>query len=89
MAKQLQFAFVYPVVLPFFQEYAYKKLGMSNTIIGLILSTSPAAQIVTSFIWTALQTSPHVGRKACLVLGLVVLSLVWHLLFHDGWSEYL
>ena len=50
------------VVLPFFQQYASKELRLRDRAIGLILSVSPAAQLLTSFLWTALQT--QCGRGA-------------------------
>jgi hypothetical protein len=50
------------VVLPFFQQYASKELRLRDRAIGLILSVSPAAQLLTSSLWTALQT--QCGRGA-------------------------
>ena len=66
--------FAIAVVLPFFQEFTFKHLGLGNKAIGLILSAAPAAQIISSVLWTTLQSSPRVGRQACLILGLAMLS---------------
>ena len=66
--------FAISVVLPFFQEFTFKHLGLGNKAIGLILSAAPAAQIISSVLWTTLQSSPRVGRQACLILGLAMLS---------------
>jgi len=61
------------IALPFFPAHAAKRFSASQAEIGLILSASPAAQILSSIGWAAL--SQRVGRALALVTGLCLVSL--------------
>ncbi len=60
------------IVLPFFQQYALKELQLTDRAVGVILSVSPGAQLLTSVAWTALQA--QCGRAPSLILGLLLLG---------------
>lgn len=58
------------IAQPFFPQYAQDRFGASATAVGLVAAGCPAAQVVSTPVWTLLMGA--VGRRWTLLLGCLV-----------------